>query len=153
MRAVVQRVAQATVTGGGATASIDRGLCVLLGITTDDTSEDSNYIVKKLLNLKIFPDDGESSGWKKSVLDVRGEILMVSQFTLHAVYKGMKPSFHRSMAPADAEHMFLETVAQLKANYEQDRVAHCVFGSYMNVSLVNDGPVTLILDSREPKGG
>jgi len=109
--------------------------------------------IKKLLNLKIFPSDNESSGWKKSVLDVGGEILVVSQFTLHAVYKGTKPSFHRSMAPTDAELIFQEAVAQLKANYSQDRVAQCVFGSYMNVSLVNDGPVTLILDSRQPKGG
>mmetsp|Transcript_1352 Transcript_1352/g.4062 ORF Transcript_1352/g.4062 Transcript_1352/m.4062 type:complete len:157 (-) Transcript_1352:36-506(-) len=156
MRAVVQRVAQASVSGGGKTESIERGLCVLVGITSNDTNSDLDIIVKKLLNLKLFPDgdgDGKGSAWKKSVAEIQGDVLFVSQFTLHAVYKGNKPSFHRSMAPTDAEKMFYNLVERFKTDHSPDNVKACVFGSYMNVSLVNDGPVTVILDSEQPKGG
>ncbi|OSX74766.1 hypothetical protein BU14_0268s0007 [Porphyra umbilicalis] len=170
MRAVVQRVAQASVTGGGKTAAIGKGLCVLVGITHDDTKDDSDYLIKKLLSLRLFGSDSgpdrsdpvpdvveekapSTQRWTSSVVDIQGEILLVSQFTLHAVYKGSKASFHRAMPGAESEAMFYGMSERLRQQYNVEAVKDCVFGSDMNVSLVNVGPVTLILDSKQPKGG
>mmetsp|Transcript_13310 Transcript_13310/g.23903 ORF Transcript_13310/g.23903 Transcript_13310/m.23903 type:complete len:161 (-) Transcript_13310:759-1241(-) len=157
MRLVVQRVAQASVTGGGETSSIGRGLLVLVGMESTDTSIDSEFCLKKLIQLKLFPEnsnsndtesDKKSNRWSKNVVDLGLEILLVSQFTLYAVYKGSKPSFHKAMNPEISNPFYYKFVDDVRSQYIPERVKTCVFGSYMNVSLVNDGPVTLIIDSK-----
>ncbi|KAK1863195.1 hypothetical protein I4F81_005756 [Pyropia yezoensis] len=171
MRAVVQRVAQASVTGGGKTAAIGKGLCVLVGFAQDDAAADVDHVIKKLLSLRVFDRalapgqdgvdaDGDAAGrtpsaqrWASNVVDIQGEILLVSQFTLHAVYKGSKASFHRAMPGSESEAMFYGLAAELQKQYSPAAVKACVFGSMMNVNLVNEGPVTLIIDSKQPKGG
>ncbi|GJD06749.1 D-tyrosyl-tRNA(Tyr) deacylase [Galdieria sulphuraria] len=153
MRAVIQRVNQASVSGGGKVASIQQGLCVLLGIAAEDTEEDLEYIIQKTLHLKAFSGENEEERWKRSVVDLQGEILLVSQFTLHAAFKGQgRVSFHRSMPPDRSRELFHLAIDKFQENYRQNAVKACVFGSYMNVSLVNDGPVTFIIDSKSPKG-
>mmetsp|Transcript_8108 Transcript_8108/g.21451 ORF Transcript_8108/g.21451 Transcript_8108/m.21451 type:complete len:176 (-) Transcript_8108:943-1470(-) len=175
MRLVIQRVAQASVTGGGRTDAIGRGLLVLVGVEDGDTRDDAQFVIGKMLKLKLFPSPpapptegaqerqnegsiGESanggSRWAQSVVEAGFEVLLVSQFTLHAVFKGARPSFHRAMAPSSSKEMFERLVEDTRAQLgDPARVKCCVFGSYMNVALVNDGPVTLIVDSRNPKGG
>ena len=176
MRAVIQRVAQASVCcSGSGTSSIERGLCILLGIESTDSNTDSQTLINKILDLKLFPssnennnnnsnsDDnqngaGESSNgttkrWARSVRDIEGEVLVISQFTLHATYKGKKPSFHRAMGPEKARGMFYEFVEQMRKEYVVEKVKNCVFGSYMSVELVNDGPVTVIVDTKNLRGG
>lgn len=150
MRAVIQRVAQASVAGGGSTETIGRGLCILIGIERGDGEGDQEVLLKKILSLNMFPN--EDKKWASSIVDVGGEILVVSQFTLHAVYKGKRPSFHRAEDPEVAKEMFYGFVERLREAYVGSRVKNCVFGSYMSLSLVNDGPVTLIVDSKNPRG-
>ncbi|KAF6000519.1 hypothetical protein CCYA_CCYA19G4709 [Cyanidiococcus yangmingshanensis] len=161
MRAVIQRVAQASVSGGGKTASIGRGLCVFIGIAQEDSEEDINLICRRITELKLFPEETqvsetkESRGrWARSVVDANGEILLISQFTLHGVFKSNKSvSFHRSMAPDQAKIFFEKLHATLQNSVPHpEAVKCCVFGSYMNVSVVNDGPVTILVDSKQPKG-
>ncbi|KAK4525355.1 hypothetical protein GAYE_SCF09G3263 [Galdieria yellowstonensis] len=153
MRAVIQRVSQASVTGGGKVASIQQGLCVLLGIAAEDTEEDLEYIVQKTLQIKAFSGEAEEERWKRSVVDIQGEILLVSQFTLHAAFKNQgKVSFHRSMSPERSRELFQLAIDKFQEKYKPNAVRACVFGSYTNVSLVNDGPVTFLLDSKNPKG-
>jgi D-tyrosyl-tRNA(Tyr) deacylase len=161
MRAVIQRVAQASVTGGGQTATIGRGLCVFVGFAQEDTDEDLNFICRRISEAKIFPEVSDESEkqngrarWARSVFDLGGEILLISQFTLHGVFKSNKSvSFHRSMAPERARLFFERVYLTLQGLMPRpDLVKKCVFGSYMNVSVVNDGPVTIVVDSRQPKG-
>ncbi|GJQ09914.1 hypothetical protein GpartN1_g1705.t1 [Galdieria partita] len=153
MRAVIQRVSQASVSGGGKVASIQQGLCILLGIAAEDTEEDLDYVIQKTLQIKAFSGEDEEERWKRNVVDIQGEILLVSQFTLHAVFKGQgKVSFHRSMPPDTSRQMFQLAIDKFQERYKQNAVKACVFGSYMNVSIVNDGPVTFIIDSKSPKG-
>jgi D-aminoacyl-tRNA deacylase len=148
MRAVVQRVAQASVTGGGETAEIRSGLCVLVGIAASDTKAEAQDIIRQLLHLKIFPgDDPEKERWTRTVRDIRGDVLLVPQFTLFARLKSGRPSFHLAMPPATANEFFREFVSDFKVAYGEGTVGSGVFGSRMQVSLVNDGPVTIILDT------
>ncbi len=144
MRAVVQRVAQASVTVAGTTvAAIDAGLLVLVGVAHGDTAQDAAALVDKLLGLRIFP-DGEGR-MNLSVVDVGGGVLVVSQFTLlGSVRKGRRPSFSEAALPAVAEPLVDGVVAMI----EERGVAAAAgaFGAHMAVSLVNDGPVTLVLD-------
>jgi D-tyrosyl-tRNA(Tyr) deacylase len=129
------------------------GLCVLLGIAAEDTEEDLEYIVQKTLQIKAFSGEAEEERWKRSVVDIHGEILLVSQFTLHAAFKNQgKVSFHRSMSPERSRELFQLAIDKFQEKYKPNAVRACVFGSYMNVSLVNDGPVTFLLDSKNPKG-
>eukprot|EP00871_Galdieria_phlegrea_P002252 jgi/Galph1/3027/GphlegSOOS_G1685.1 len=152
MRAVIQRVSQASVSGGGKVASIQQGFCILLGIAVTDTEEDLDVIVQKTLQLRAFPDEKDEERWKRNVMDVQGEILLVSQFTLHAAYKSNgRVSFHRSLEPEKSREMFNLAVEKFQKRYRENAVKVCVFGSYMNVSLVNEGPVTFIIDSKDPK--
>lgn len=154
MRAVVQRVAQASVTGGGRTAEIGRGLCVLVGIEVGDSSADRDAFINQLLKLRLFhASDGESEGrpWSSSVVDTNADILLVSQFTLNATLKSGKPSFHRAMRPEAAREMWGDLVEYCTRMHPRGRVESCVFGSMMHVSLVNDGPVTLCLTSTDGK--
>ena len=147
MRALLQRVTKASVTVSGETVgSIDQGLLVLLGVGEDDTQEDIDWLVRKIVNMRIFSD--ENGHMNRSVIDIKGAILVVSQFTLHAsTKKGNRPSFIRAATPDVANSMYETTVNQLR-NEILGEVATGVFGAMMEVSLLNDGPVTIWIDSK-----
>lgn len=145
MKAVVQRVLNASVTvAGSVVGKIDRGLLVLVGIEPDDAQFDIDYIVKKCVGLRIFED--EYGKMNESVADIEGEVLLVSQFTLLGdARKGFRPSFSAA-APRDAAiPLFEKLVEQFKDNICTQTG---IFGADMKVSLINDGPVTILLDSR-----
>ena len=140
MRAVVQRVSRASATPGG---SIGPGLCVLLGIADGDGPDEAARLAKKVANLRIFPDD--EGRFDRSLLDTGGEALVVSQFTLLAdTAKGNRPSFSGAARPEDAAPLYEEFIGELRAL--RIEVATGVFGARMTVELVNDGPVTIILE-------
>jgi len=147
MRAVVQRVSKASVTVEGmVTGAIDRGLLVLVGIAADDTPEDIAWLAGKIAGQKLFPD--ESGRMNLSVTESGGGLLVVSQFTLLAsTRKGTKPSWHRAAPPEVAVPLYEEFVRAMETAIGRP-VATGKFGAMMEVSLVNDGPVTLVLDSR-----
>ena len=148
MRAVVQRVTSASVTVEGATlGAIAQGLMVLVGAAAGDTDEDLAFIVDKLVNLRIFADaDGKMN---HSVLDVSGGVLWISQFTLLGdARKGRRPSFIGALAPEPAKALYLRGYDLLRAAGVAT-VAGGEFGADMQVALVNDGPVTILLDSRK----
>ena len=147
MRAVVQLVLSASVTVDERQVSeIGPGILVLLGIKDDDTQQEIEYISKKIINLRIFP--GDNGFMNKSVADVEGEILLVSQFTLYGdCRKGNRPSFTRAMPPESAKKMYNNFADCLKKQYP--KVKEGVFGAYMQVALVNDGPVTILIDSEK----
>ena len=147
MRAVLQRVKKASVTVDGETvAAIEAGLLVLLGVEPADTPEDIAWLAQKLARLRLFAD--ASGAWNLSVVDAGLEVVVVSQFTLFAsTKKGTKPSWHRAAKPEFAERMCAEFVAAI--NRFLPRPAKTgTFGAMMDVSLVNDGPVTLTVDSK-----
>lgn len=145
MRAVIQRVKSASVTvEGRVVASIRQGLMVLAGIARDDTMKDAEWIAEKLVNLRIFED--EEGRFDRSLLDIGGELLLVSQFTLYGdCRKGRRPSFSDAM-PSEKARVFFEKFVEL-VRTKGCRVEQGVFQAMMDVGLVNDGPVTLILDS------
>ena len=145
MRAVVQRVSRARVVVDGDTVgAIERGLLVLLGVQAPDTERDADYLAAKIAGLRIFND--AQGKMNLDVQDVHGAVLVVSQFTLYGdARKGRRPSFVQAAPPEQAEHLyeyFLEATARRAVP-----IAHGVFGAHMQVHLVNDGPVTLLLDS------
>lgn len=145
MRSVVQRVAGASVeVKGSVVASIDEGLLALVGFHRDDTTDDRDYIINKILNLRIFS-DGESL-MNLSLLDSRKELLIVPQFTLYGdARKGRRPSFSDAMPPEAAQEFYLRFIEHCKSIYEY--IQSGVFGANMMVSLINSGPVTIMLDS------
>jgi len=145
MRAVIQRVAHASVeVDGRTTGSIAKGLLVLLGAGKEDTDKDLDYVLEKTLNLRIFPD--EQGKMNLSLLDIQGELLVVSQFTLYGdARKGRRPSFISAMHPEPAEAMYERFVE--KASARGITVQTGEFGAMMNVTLLNHGPVTILLDS------
>lgn len=147
MRAVIQRVSQAAVAiEGREVARIGPGLLVLLAVGDGDTDADAAYVTEKTANLRIFPD--EVGRFDRSALDVGGEVLLVSQFTLYGdVRRGRRPSFSGAAPPAQARAMFEHAVAQFEATGLTVRTGR--FQEMMEVSLVNDGPVTICLDSAE----
>ncbi|MBI5425117.1 MAG: D-tyrosyl-tRNA(Tyr) deacylase [Opitutae bacterium] len=148
MRVVVQRVANAKVTvEGRVTGEIGRGLLVLQGIVPSDTPADGDWLAQKLTKLRIFEDtDGKMN---LSVADIGGGILLVSQFTLHAsTAKGTRPSFNAAARPEIARPLY-ELFQQQLASALGRPVATGEFGAMMQVSLVNDGPVTLVIDSQQ----
>ncbi|MBQ3551816.1 MAG: D-tyrosyl-tRNA(Tyr) deacylase [Clostridia bacterium] len=145
MRAVVQRVKNAGVTiEGDRICSIEKGLMVLLSVEDSDTEQDVSYMVEKLLNLRIFEDvEGKMN---RSVSDIDGEILLVSQFTLHGdARKGRRPSFIKAARPETAIPLYEEIIKRLGMAIT---VKTGVFGADMQVDLTNDGPVTILLDSK-----
>ena len=147
MRAVVQRVSNASVSiNGETTASIGPGLLVLAAVGRDDLPTDIDYTVDKIVNLRIFPDaDGR---FDRSVLDVGGSLLVVSQFTLYGdTRKGRRPSFTEAAAPDDAADRFASLVERFRASGANVQTGR--FREMMDVALVNDGPVTLIIDSTD----
>jgi D-tyrosyl-tRNA(Tyr) deacylase len=145
MRAVVQRVSQAKVTFDGKTVGeIGNGLLVLLGVSGDDTEKDALYLIEKILNLRIFEDEGGKMNL--SLLDVTGELLVVSQFTLYGdTRRGRRPSFIEAAQPEMANRLYEFFVAE--AGRQVSKVATGIFQAMMDVSLVNNGPVTILLDS------
>jgi len=146
MRAVVQRASRAVVRmEDQIIGEINRGLLVLLGLGRGDTETDTDWMINKLLNLRIFPDD--AGKMNRSVTDIGGEILVVSQFTLYGdVRRGFRPSFSDAMTPADAERFYSGFMAKLRAATPLT-IAEGRFAATMDVELVNDGPVTIILES------
>jgi D-aminoacyl-tRNA deacylase len=147
MRIVVQRVSEASVTvDGQITGQIAKGLLVLLGIEDMDTQEDIDWLCGKIVNLRIF--DDQEGVMNCSIQEVGGSILLVSQFTLHAsTRKGNRPSYIRASKPEKAIPMY----ESFKTRLEQEsgkKVEAGIFGADMKVSLVNDGPVTIIIDSK-----
>ena len=147
MRALVQRVREARVTvEGRVTGSIGRGLLVLAAVTDSDSGDDRDWLVHKIVNLRVFDDD--AGVMNRSVRDVEGGILAVSQFTLYgSTKKGHRPSWSAAARPEVAAPAFEGFVAALAASLGKP-VQTGVFGAHMDVALVNDGPVTLWLDSR-----
>ena len=147
MRAVVQRVTRARVTvGGEMTGEIGRGLLVLLGVARDDADADAAYLLEKIATLRVF-DDSEGR-MNLSVEDVGGALLVVSQFTLHGdVRRGRRPSWTDAAPPEVAEPVYESFVAAARRRLA--RVETGSFRSMMQVELVNDGPVTILLDSRK----
>ena len=143
--ALVQRVSEASVTVGGDTAgSIERGLLILLGVHAEDQPSDVDWLARKCAALRIFPD--EEGKMNRSLKDVEGDALVVSQFTLYGdARKGNRPSFVASAPPEKAEPLYEEFVQALSRHLERP-VSTGVFGAMMDVSLVNDGPVTLIVE-------
>ena len=147
MRAVVQRVREARVTIDGAVVgAIDRGLCVLLGVATTDTAADADRLCQKITGLRIFEDD--EGRMNKAVDEIGGALLVVSQFTLHGdVRKGRRPSFQNAAPAEQARSLYEHFVARLRPSGLP--VATGVFRAMMDVALVNEGPVTLLLDSKK----
>ena len=147
MRVVVQRVKKASVTVEGKIISeINNGFLILLGIETEDSAEDIQWLSKKIVQLRVFSD--ENDVMNKSLLDIQGEVLVVSQFTLHAsTKKGNRPSFIKAARPEIAIPLYEEFVKQLKMDSQQ-KVVTGEFGAMMDVALINDGPVTIIIDSK-----
>jgi D-tyrosyl-tRNA(Tyr) deacylase len=145
MRAVLQRVSHAKVTVNGViSGEIGAGLMVLLGVTAPDTDEDARFLAEKILNLRIFED--EAGKMNRSVRDAQGALLIVSQFTLYGdCRKGRRPSFDAAAPAGQARTLYESFVEMTRASGL--RVATGVFQAHMEVELVNDGPVTLILDS------
>lgn len=152
MRAVIQRVASASVTVDGEVISkISKGLMVLVGIGTDDTLTDVSTITKKILTLSVFNDPSDAGKmWKASIKDIDGEILCVSQFTLMAnTTKGNKPDFHRAMGTEASRTMYETFLNTLRQAYKPEKIQDGRFGAMMDVSLTNEGPVTYTIDSRK----
>ncbi|MGM0431689.1 MAG: D-aminoacyl-tRNA deacylase [Spirochaetota bacterium] len=145
MKAVVQRVSQAKITVEDTlVSSVGKGLLVYLGACENDTETDMAYITRKLAKLRIFPDD--QGKMNRCITDTEGEVLLVSQFTLCAdTRKGNRPSFNGAMEPEQARLMLVEVGRQLEAY--KIPVKTGIFGAHMMVEYVNDGPVTIILDS------
>ncbi|MGL5641945.1 MAG: D-aminoacyl-tRNA deacylase [Paraclostridium sp.] len=147
MRAVVQRVSSSKVIVDESTiGEINRGLLVLLGVTHEDTSEDVDYLLEKIINLRIFEDENEKMNL--SLKDVNGELLVVSQFTLYGdCKKGRRPNFTNAAKPDLATNLYEEFVT--KAKKQDVKVGTGKFGAHMMVELVNDGPVTMLIDSEK----
>ena len=147
MRVVIQRVSKASVSIGEEIYSqIQQGLLILLGIENNDTAEDVEWLSNKIANLRIFSD--ENGQMNKSILDVKGQVLVVSQFTLHAkTKKGNRPSFTEAARPEIAIPLYETFIKRLSLDAQQE-VQTGKFGADMQVSLCNDGPVTILIDSK-----
>ena len=147
MRAVIQRVTSARVrVGERVTGEIERGLLVLLGVGRGDTQADVQYIAAKIRDLRVFEND-DGKPMDRSVMDIGGAVLLVSQFTLYGdVRKGRRPSFDEAAAPSDARDLYEAVVRELQAAHVP--VSTGEFQAMMQVELVNDGPVTVLVDSK-----
>ncbi|CAH7669786.1 D-Tyr tRNAtyr deacylase-like domain-containing protein [Phakopsora pachyrhizi] len=168
MRVVIQRVLSASVSvDGNKISEIGRGLCILVGIGTDDSNQDLDYILSKVLSIRLFSDSNPPSQstqaeelirteptqkkhWSRNVKDIEGEILCVSQFTLMAkTKKGSKPDFHNAMGSESSRKFYEEFLSKMRASYNQDRIKDGEFGAMMDVQIVNEGPVTIVIDSKD----
>ena len=147
MRAVIQRVSKSSVTvGDRTTGAIQTGLMVLLGVAQGDTQKDADYLADKIINLRIFED--ENGKMNRSLLEVGGEMLVISQFTLLGdCRKGRRPDFTAAGAPEPAKMLYEKTITAIR---QRDiPVQTGVFAAHMEIESINDGPVTLILDSKK----
>ncbi|MGI6662472.1 MAG: D-aminoacyl-tRNA deacylase [Bacillota bacterium] len=147
MRAVFQRVKKASVSvGGQEVASQGKGAMVLLAVGKEDTEKDAHYMAEKIAGLRVFPDS--EGKMNLSLLDIGGEVLLISQFTLYGdVKKGKRPGFDGAAAPELGERLYLLTAEALNRLGVTTRTG--VFGAYMQVELVNDGPVTILISSKK----
>ena len=142
MKLVVQRVSHASVeVEGEITGKIDEGLMVLVGFGENDTEREADYLARKVAKLRVFPDD--DGKMNKSVLDSGGKLLLVPQFTLYGKVKKYRPSFHRAMAPDRATELFYYFTQKCS---EYVDVQTGIFGAFMKVDLLNNGPVTILLE-------
>ena len=150
MRIVIQRVSQAEVIiETKAHATIQEGYLILLGIAQEDEKADADWLVKKIIGLRIFSDD--EGKMNNSIQDIKGDILVVSQFTLHASYKkGNRPSFIKAAKPEQAIPLY-EYFNKALAQQLGKPIATGVFGADMKINLTNDGPVTIVMDSKMPE--
>lgn len=148
MKAVIQRVSHSSVTiDGEKVASIEKGLLVLLGIVNEDSQDDINWLAKKISNIRIFGD--ENNVMNKSLIDMAGNAIVVSQFTLHAnTKKGNRPSYIKAAKPDFAIPLYEAFVKQLELELGK-QVQTGEFGADMKVELLNDGPVTIIIDTKQ----
>ena len=147
MKTVIQRVSSASVTINKKTVSeIKTGLLILVGIDNEDSQEDIDWLTKKIVNLRIFND--ENDVMNKSLLEVNGDVIVVSQFTLHAsTKKGNRPSYIKAAKPEIAIPLYENFVSTIEKQLNKN-VGTGVFGADMKVSLVNNGPVTILIDSK-----
>lgn len=148
MKIVIQRVSKASVTiNQHKVASIEQGLLILVGIVNEDTQEDIDWLVRKIVNLRIFND--ENGVMNTSLLNIKGEVIVVSQFTLHAsTKKGNRPSYIKAAKPDVAIPLYQNFISTLEKELDKP-IQTGEFGADMKVSLVNDGPVTIIIDSKD----
>ncbi|MFM6935751.1 MAG: D-aminoacyl-tRNA deacylase [Flavobacteriales bacterium] len=148
MRVVIQRVSKAAVhISNECVGEIDHGFLILLGVETEDNTSDADYLIQKLSQMRVFSD--EDGKMNLNIQEVKGSILVVSQFTLHAsTKKGNRPSFIRAARPEQAIPLYDYVLAQLQATFP-GKIASGKFGADMSVLLVNDGPVTILMDSKE----
>lgn len=148
MRAVIQRVKNASVSVNNAiVGEIDSGLLILIGIEEADTIEDIQWLSGKITNLRIFNDD--EGVMNKSLMDVNGGILLISQFTLHAsTKKGNRPSYIKAAKPSIAIPLYEQMIVQLEKDSNQ-KIQTGIFGADMQVSLLNNGPVTILIDTKD----
>lgn len=149
MRAAVQRVKTASVIiNNNNYSSINQGLLVLLGISVNDKDPDLDYIIDKIINLRIFTDD--NGKMNNDITSIQGEFLIVSQFTLYGdARKGRRPSFIEAEKGEKAENIYNIFIEKLKNQYSSEKVKNGKFGAKMEVSLINNGPVTILLDSEK----
>ncbi len=147
MKAVIQRVTHAQVNvNGEIVGKINKGLLVFLGIGSSDSEADSDYLIKKIINLRIFNDS--DSKMNLSLKDVNGELLVISQFTLYAdTQKGNRPSYTSAAQPIVAKEIYNSFLSKLETVFEK-KIESGIFGADMKVELLNDGPVTIIIDSK-----
>jgi D-tyrosyl-tRNA(Tyr) deacylase len=149
MRALVQRVTEGSVTIENPKhfAEIKKGMVILLGVKDGDTDDDLNFVADKCSNLRIFEDENEKMNL--SLKDINGELLVISQFTLYGdAKKGNRPSFTGAARPESANEMYEKFILRMKDNIGDDKVKHGVFGSMMLVKIMNDGPVTILVESK-----
>jgi D-tyrosyl-tRNA(Tyr) deacylase len=148
MRAVLQRVSEAScMVDGKITGEIKTGFLVLLGIENDDTDDDLNWLANKIVNMRVFGDENDLMN--KALADVDGDILLISQFTLFAqTKKGNRPSFIRAAKPDKAIPMYEQMIKVLEG-LTSKKVATGIFGADMKISLVNDGPVTIMMNTKD----
>lgn len=147
MRVVLQRILEGAVSvEGNIVGAVGPGLLLFVGICQTDTEEDLQWMARKVLNIRVWP--GEKP-WSLNVMQKEFSLLVVSQFTLHAVLKGNRPDFHLSMEPTRAREFFDNFVELLRRSYVPERIQTGQFGAYMEVSSKIDGPVTLTLDTKK----
>ncbi len=151
MRVIIQRVTEASVTvEQKIVGKIGKGLLVLVGFTTTDTFKEIDHLTNKILKLRLWSNKNDVR-WAESVVDQNLEVLCVSQFTLYTVLKGNKPDFHLAMEPESANKMYEVFLDTLRKKYNPEKIQSGMFGGYMSVALVNDGPVTIDMEYPEPK--
>jgi D-aminoacyl-tRNA deacylase len=150
MRALVQRVSEATVNveTENYSAGIGKGMVILLGVKQDDTVEDLNFVADKCCNLRIFEDENEKMNL--SLKDVDGEVLVISQFTLYGdARRGNRPSFTDAAQPAIANGLYEKFCDRMRMNLGENKIKTGIFGAMMLVKIFNDGPVTILVESKE----